>query len=1168
MARWPALARRICLNLALLVVSSQMAPSALAQEVLYKSVPRADRAEPMPLPIVEKSKSSGVPRSQRQMIEFDLRSRLSRTATVDDFDHGIQQTQPGDGDGRSELLSLPKDFSGEILMSDPTVGQLSRHVRIEMDFTDTMGILRTMACSGTLIGPRHVITAAHCLYSWDNPVTGVVINDWADEVRVYPGYDNGEGPVGVARGVSLRSWTGWTQDRDFDSDVGLITLDRPVGAIVGWRAFGYASDWDFFDDGAWFNYAYPGPNPLGPAYDGERMYLHVGDYDYDDGDEIGFDRLSYNGTSGSSATKNSVVYAIRSHFRPDDTVNGQVVSYDTYDTRLDSGKFNTILGWLDADTPSAVDLVALDVERGPGGGLVGTPINDLTFLVHNSSSTAFSGPLYYRVYLSADQNITTSDTYVYDAVTSVSIGANGSRRISVSSAAVAPAVPEGDYFLGVILTNSDGNAANNVTGMDDQEPFSVYCASQEVPILVSPQDDHPCAPTTVALAWGSLGGLVDYEVWFKQTDAITFTTNQTQVTMQNLLPGKDCSWRVRGRTPCGNWSAWSDPFEFTTEGNLDGIQVTYPSQQQVCLGSNVEVSFSSKPQADLYRVQVVEIGGATTYVDGTSTTAMLTGLNPDALYEVRVKARDECLQWGNYGSRVRFSTSAAGAETAVALSPIQDQFTGADVVLSAATTMSSQAWEYEVQTLQGAPVTFAQSGAALQVGPLTEDSYRWRVRMESCTVAGAQWSAWTAWETFRVDTTQPVMATLPTVAPQTLGVWTNQDLANVSWAPATDNCCVQEYWILFDQSATTVPDLAMNNPTVVDSPSVEANLPHGENWFHVVAVDGQGNVSDAMHVGPISIDLAPPTDPVPAGSIPSGEWTNTNAVQVSWAPVTDDGAGLAGYSTAWSNDALMVLDATVDTTQLLDAMDPVPEGTTYFYIRAIDNLGNAGPQVRYDFRVDRTNPMAELFSPSTGQGMASQSQFFVQFAATDNTGSGPALNYEHAYSTDGGLSWYEITQCGRPECGPGGNWGTPGNTFWTVPWVAPGSDVYYRVTAIDNAGNRGEAIQGPFYINTATAVDDAPVAASGLRGNYPNPFNPRTTIRFSLAHDEHVQLNVFDAQGRLVRTLISEPRVGPAHYDVVWDGIDDRGRNVASGVYVYRLQAGEFNATSRMTLLK
>ncbi len=89
----------------------------------------------------------------------------------------------------------------------------------------------------------------------------------------------------------------------------------------------------------------------------------------------------------------------------------------------------------------------------------------------------------------------------------------------------------------------------------------------------------------------------------------------------------------------------------------------------------------------------------------------------------------------------------------------------------------------------------------------------------------------------------------------------------------------------------------------------------------------------------------------------------------------------------------------------------------------------------------------------------------------------------------------------------------------------------------------------------------------GLDQNYPNPFNPVTQINFRMPVDSHVRLAVYNILGQKIRTLVNE--FTPAgSYTINWDGQDEIGRQAASGMYLYRLDAGQFKAIKRMTLLK
>ncbi len=97
-------------------------------------------------------------------------------------------------------------------------------------------------------------------------------------------------------------------------------------------------------------------------------------------------------------------------------------------------------------------------------------------------------------------------------------------------------------------------------------------------------------------------------------------------------------------------------------------------------------------------------------------------------------------------------------------------------------------------------------------------------------------------------------------------------------------------------------------------------------------------------------------------------------------------------------------------------------------------------------------------------------------------------------------------------------------------------------------------------------VRDLPVPVA-LEQNYPNPFNPSTTIAFSLERPGPVRLQVFDARGYLVRTLVDERRAA-GRQSVVWDGRDGDGRAAAAGVYLYRLSADGRETNRKMMLVK
>lgn len=112
-----------------------------------------------------------------------------------------------------------------------------------------------------------------------------------------------------------------------------------------------------------------------------------------------------------------------------------------------------------------------------------------------------------------------------------------------------------------------------------------------------------------------------------------------------------------------------------------------------------------------------------------------------------------------------------------------------------------------------------------------------------------------------------------------------------------------------------------------------------------------------------------------------------------------------------------------------------------------------------------------------------------------------------------------------------------------------------------------EPIIQEFNIVSATAnANDAVMPIMSL-GNYPNPFNPETTISYSIKDNGNVSLDVFNLLGQKVTTLVNENQKAGEH-SVVWNGTDSSGKNVSSGVYFYRLNTQGMTKTEKMVLMK
>ena len=104
------------------------------------------------------------------------------------------------------------------------------------------------------------------------------------------------------------------------------------------------------------------------------------------------------------------------------------------------------------------------------------------------------------------------------------------------------------------------------------------------------------------------------------------------------------------------------------------------------------------------------------------------------------------------------------------------------------------------------------------------------------------------------------------------------------------------------------------------------------------------------------------------------------------------------------------------------------------------------------------------------------------------------------------------------------------------------------------------------WIDGSTEEESKPTTFL-LSQNYPNPFNPVTNFKFSLPKASHVQIEIFNILGQKVKTLVDE-NMKAGSFVVDWDGEDQRGVEVSSGIYFYRMIAGDFSSVKRMVLLK
>ncbi len=237
---------------------------------------------------------------------------------------------------------------------------------------------------------------------------------------------------------------------------------------------------------------------------------------------------------------------------------------------------------------------------------------------------------------------------------------------------------------------------------------------------------------------------------------------------------------------------------------------------------------------------------------------------------------------------------------------------------------------------------------------------------------------------------------------------------------------------------------------------------------------------------------------------------------------------------------------------------PLNSGAGTLAIGGFD--GTYSPGQQYQIEVQLADPDAQRWG----------FQFTVLDGSDNSVGTLMSVDGTTQTSTGGpfGRTYAEHTSAGTFP-------GTPGSASWLVDWTAPAAgtgDVTIYVAGnaangnFNNSGDRIYASTLALIEDDDTAVDSKPLLALLLE-NFPNPFNPSTTIHFELAAEQRARLSVYRLDGRRVSVLV-DGIVSAGNHEISWDGRDDNGASLPSGTYLYRLETATMSKTRSMTLIK
>lgn len=1053
-----------------------------------------------------------------------------------------------------------KDFGALHDILDATVGDYPKHVKLFSAYTNEYGHEVRTECSGTMIDPFHVLTAGHCVYKFEDE-DGYTVDDWAHTIRVVPAYDEGAEPFGRAYNVQLHSYAGWTENADWDWDIAVIDLEWPIGALSGWRGYGTSSICDWFTGGLWIHYGYPGEdNP----HDGETMWWQSGFYDgcETSGNEVWFDREMFKGQSGGGAVKNDILYALRSN-----SIWVGVDDWDTYDVRITSLMFADITGWINDDIPGTPDLMPLTIDM-PNPPTLGEYFT-FSFLLHNYSSATANGSWPVDVFISVDDTIDAGDQLIGSVVISGTVGAMSTVEKTIGFP-IPCETPRLTSYLGIHVHAADANSANDWTRpLHVVNGFVHTQLPPPVPSPYSPPDMTLCCDRfDLPLLWSDSGPDCSYEVQIGTSPGTgpVYSTENNYYTVTNLLGGHWYYWRVRARPECvWDWSDWSDDSRFFTEPDPNEITtVVSPPDSAHCVYPPATLQWTPLGGAETYDVRISSNwcyeGDIIAGIQYTEVT--IPELDPNTTYYWAVRANTTCGQTTTWSSAQQFcftfkTAPVGGIDAPTLIVPLDGS-----ICESPETGLlwnHAEDWaHYEVQigtACETGPVYVTTSNSLSTTGLESEVTYYWRVRtFHEC----GHISEWTPCRSFSLDLDPPQNPTTVGSNSHTVGVWSQDITVDTWWDFGSDSCtnAMVDYGFLFDNSPDTEPiEVTSEMPEFTYTTSDDL-ADADDIWFHLRSSDQAGNWAlETMHLGPFWIDATDPSEiQITSVNLPANLWGDYGELTVTWNPATDATSGVAGYSYLLDVESGTGPDGVVDSA-LETATLPLPYGSRFFRIAAVDAASNMG-------RVAEAGPflndasLPAFLVPEAGQEVAEGQLLQVQWELVSRVNSG-ALNL----SLDGGQTFTQIAVLSGQEVESG-----------LFSWVVPAETTEEAVLMLDV-----DAVAGPFSAASAlfslravTGVGDRAPAVAGptLVKNYPNPFNPVTTIAYTLPAETRARVMVFDARGHHIRTLVDWQEHGPGRHEVEWDGTNTQGLRVSSGVYFSCLETPRGRDMKRMALVK
>jgi fibronectin type 3 domain-containing protein len=809
--------------------------------------------------------------------------------------------------------------------------------KLAMRFLRDDGTYSWSVCSGTMIDAETVLTAGHCIYTQG---TGATARGWATEVYVFPGWD-GSGDItpnapdfpipetifnqwGFARGTALHSWTTWTDNADWDGDVGLVRVTRAVGMLTGWYGWNYGNSCATVQSRTYSNISYPAESCGGSLHTGAQMYIWDGNIDSCPDNQFflatvpGCLTTAWGGMSGSSmyyiSGADRFASAVASHGnRGDSTYYCRL--FEDFVNNMNSSVIPTARG-------TSFDLQVLDCDLATTAYAAGGSVSGFSFIATNATNANPANQTFaYDIYLSSNTNISTSDTLLSQQNFTHDYAAMQSLRVNSAAFTIPRSVTPGTYYVGAHLdagSGGDTDASNNDADTWDAVAITVSaCVNPPAPTGVVSINFASCDRNT--LTWNAATDASSYQVWRSTTNnsataTLRTTTTATSYDDLSVVSGTLYYYWVKAVYPCG-----TSGFSAVADGEINYIPAI-PSGLSASDGTAcnaVNLAWTAAARATSYRVyRNTTNSSATASSIGTTSATTFSDTTGVAgfTYYYFVRAENAC---GNSAlSTVDTGRSVGSPGTPSGVGASTTNCNGVLVTWSAVSNASS----YRVQRntsntpLGATTLAFANIGTSfLDTSAVTGTSYFYWIAANNACGTGSN-SA----NLVRAGSRLGTLAAPTGVAAADNTVCTAS--INVTWT-AVPNAATY----IVSRFRAGVGPLETIASGIVGTSYTDSTVPAGSTYlYYVQSVNACGAVS-ALSAADAGTRGGPP---LPVSGLTASDGTTCNSVAVSWT----SSAGATAYTIRRGTSTTFGASSVIGTSTTTSFIDSTAvAGTFYFY---------------------------------------------------------------------------------------------------------------------------------------------------------------------------------------------------------------------------------------------